>query len=123
VESTETVLFVGAEDLDRARDFYLGCLDLQPVERTPVADVYRSAGTLIRVTLVDDVHAAPYTVLGWTVVDLDRSVRDLSAAGVEFERFAGMDQDDLGIWVAPGGARVAWFRDPDGNLLSLTWSP
>jgi catechol 2,3-dioxygenase-like lactoylglutathione lyase family enzyme len=123
VESTETVVFVGAADLDRARDFYAGCLALEPVERTPIADVYRSAGTVVRVTLVDEVHAAPYTLLGWTVVDIDRTVRELSAAGVVFEHFAGMDQDDLGIWIAPGGARVAWFRDPDDNLLSLSWSP
>ena len=123
MDSVETVMFVGTTDLDRARDFYEGRLDLAPVERTPIADVYRSAGSQIRVTLVDEVHAAPYTLLGWTVVDMDEAVRELSAAGVVFERFAGMDQDGLGIWAAPGGARVAWFRDPDGNLLSLTWAP
>jgi catechol 2,3-dioxygenase-like lactoylglutathione lyase family enzyme len=69
---------------------------------------------------VEQVHAAPYTALGWTVPDIRGTVRDLCAAGVVFQRFDGMDQDAEGIWLAPSGALVAWFRDPDGHMLSLT---
>ncbi len=63
------------------------------------------------------------TTAGWTVEDLPANVRRLSDAGIRFERFDGMAQDDDGVWVSPGGASVAWFRDPDGNRLSLTQAP
>ena len=75
---------------------------------------------MLRVTAVHQVVPAGYTVLGWRVADIEAVVRDLSARGVAFSRFDGMDQDDNGIWTSPGGAKVAWFTDPDGNLLSLT---
>ena len=62
----------------------------------------------------------PFTVLGWAVRDIAQTVRELAARGVAFHRYGFMQQDDLGIWSAPSGARVAWFPDPDGNTLSLT---
>ncbi len=71
-------------------------------------------------TPVGEIRTAPYTVLGWAVADIEATVRALGSTGVSVERFAGMDQDDIGVWAAPGGARVAWFTDPDGNVLSLT---
>ncbi len=74
-----------------------------------------------RVTLVREVAAAPYTVLGWEVADIVRTARQLTDAGVKLERYESfMKQDELGIWTAPGGTRVAWFKDPDGNLLSIS---
>ena len=63
---------------------------------------------------------APYTVLGWTVPDIRATIADLTRRGIEFERFDGVEQDELGVWSAPGGALVAWFKDPDANTLSLT---
>ncbi len=63
---------------------------------------------------------APYTVLGWQVPDIERTVRELTAVGVAFRRYEGLSQDDLGVWASPAGAKVAWFADPDGNTLSLT---
>jgi catechol 2,3-dioxygenase-like lactoylglutathione lyase family enzyme len=66
------------------------------------------------------VAAAGYAVLGWVVPDIDEAVRGLQAAGVRFQRYDGMPQDDRGVWQAPNGARVAWFKDPDGNTLSIT---
>jgi predicted enzyme related to lactoylglutathione lyase len=66
---------------------------------------------------------APYTVLGWTVADIEAAVDELAGRGVTFNRYDGMGQDDRGIWTAPGGARIAWFKDPDGNTLSVSQNP
>ncbi len=77
-------------------------------------------GTQLRVTPVAELTPAPYTVLGWAVDDMDATLRALASAGVRFERFPGMDQDRSGVWRAPGGAKVAWFCDPDRNVLSVT---
>ena len=73
-------------------------------------------------TLVDRIAEAPYTVLGWRVLDIV-AIRALREAGVVFMRFEGMTQDEFGVWIAPGGSRVAWFADPDGNILSLQQPP
>ena len=75
---------------------------------------------MLRIQKVEQVHAAPYTALGWTVSDIRRTAQELRAAGVVFQRYDGMNQDADGIWPAPSGALVAWFRDPDGQVLSLT---
>ena len=75
---------------------------------------------MLRVTTVKDLRPAGYTILGWLVPDIERGVRDLVERGVAFQRYGFFEQDELGIWTAPGGARVAWFLDPDGNTLSLT---
>lgn len=121
--SVPLVAFAAASDLDRAREFYAGTLGLPLVEATPFAVVFDAAGTTLRVTLVDAPAKAPYTVLGWTVPDIAATVLGLAGNGVAFARYDGMEQDDLGVWTAPGGARVAWFTDPDGNTLSVTQPP
>jgi catechol 2,3-dioxygenase-like lactoylglutathione lyase family enzyme len=121
--SSDLVAFVATTDLDRARDFYGGLLGLPLVEDSPFACVFDAHGTSLRVTPVSEIRSAPYTVLGWAVDDIAATVRALGAAGVGLERFAGMDQDDRGVWTAPGGAQVAWFTDPDGNVLSVTQAP
>jgi catechol 2,3-dioxygenase-like lactoylglutathione lyase family enzyme len=72
------------------------------------------------VTVVERVQPAPYTVLGWGVEDIVAAIADLHERGVKFAQFDGVEQDELGIWKSPGGAQVAWFKDPDGNLLSIT---
>src|SRR5207249_12308029 len=79
-----------------------------------------AGGTMLRVAVVPDVRPAGYTVLGWMVPDISRAVRGLVRKGVVFRRYPGIEQDEQGVWTAPGGARVAWFGDPDGNTLSLT---
>jgi predicted enzyme related to lactoylglutathione lyase len=58
-------------------------------------------------------------VLGWRVPDVEEAIRTLTTRGVAFERFDGMDQDALGVWTSPAGGRIAWFKDPDGNTLSV----
>jgi catechol 2,3-dioxygenase-like lactoylglutathione lyase family enzyme len=120
IGSADLVGFVAATDAERARTFYGDVLGLTLVEESPFACVFDANGTMLRVTMVPTVHAAPYTVLGWAVDDIAASIRELDARGVSFVRFDGMEQDPDGIWTAPGGARIAWFRDPDGNTLSLT---
>ncbi|HSS12083.1 MAG TPA: hypothetical protein VLL25_19510, partial [Acidimicrobiales bacterium] len=86
----------------------------------PIACVFDSHGTTLRVTLVNELITAPYTILGWTVSDIPETVRGLATRGVQFVRYEGFGQDELGIWTAPSGDKVAWFKDPDSNTLSLT---
>jgi predicted enzyme related to lactoylglutathione lyase len=120
LESSEVIAFAAATDLVRARTFYERTLGLTVTEQNDFACVLDAHGTMLRVTAVPKVSAAGYTVLGWRVADITMTVRELTARGVEFRRYDGMDQDGDGIWTTPGGDRVAWFADPDGNVLSLT---
>ena len=101
--------------------FYRDTLGLRLVsEELPFALVFDANGTMLRVSVVRELSPAQYTVLGWQVPDIFAMAKDLQQAGVQCERFQGMPQDELGIWKSPSGARVAWFKDPDGNTLSLT---
>jgi catechol 2,3-dioxygenase-like lactoylglutathione lyase family enzyme len=120
LDSSDLVAFVATTDLARARNFYRDSLGLHLLADTPFACVFDAHGTVLRVTLVGEVASAPYTVLGWSVADINLSVEGLRSKGVQTERYQGIEQDTLGVWVAPGGDRVAWFKDPDGNTLSLT---
>jgi catechol 2,3-dioxygenase-like lactoylglutathione lyase family enzyme len=115
--------FVASGDLDRSREFYEHVLGLRCVEQDPFACVFDATGMLLRVTSVPDPPELPSTVFGWEVTDLESMIDALRDRGVEFVRFEGMDQRENGIWCAPGGALVAWFRDPDRNVLSLTEPP
>ena len=112
--------FVGTRDAARAKAFYRDTLGLTLKDENPFALVFDSNGIMLRVTSVHELNPAPFTVLGWEVPDVTSAVKGLAAAGVVFSRFPGMEQDDDGVWTAPGGARIAWFQDPDGNTLSLT---
>jgi catechol 2,3-dioxygenase-like lactoylglutathione lyase family enzyme len=116
----ELVAFVPVTDLGRARQFYENTLGLPCVDATGQACVFDSAGTTLRVTLLESHTPRPGTVVGWAVTDLPAAVQHLADRGVVMERFAGIDQDERGIWTTPAGDRVAWFRDPDGNILSVT---
>lgn len=115
--------FLATADRNRARTFYEGVLGLDFVGDETFALVFDLAGTTLRVTQVDHFEAQPFTVLGWSVEDVAAAVGWLSSLGVAFERFAGLEQDDNAIWTAPSGTRIAWFRDPDGNLLSVSQHP
>jgi len=120
LESSDLVAFVAATDLRRARALYEQTLGLPVLEHNDFACVLDAHGTTLRVTAVPEVARGGYSVLGWRVTDIVAAVRDLGARGVTFLRHEGMSQDEHGIWTAPGGAKVAWFADPDGNTLSLT---
>jgi catechol 2,3-dioxygenase-like lactoylglutathione lyase family enzyme len=114
------IAFVPTTDLTRAIDFYSKTIGLRLESQTPQAGVFRAGNTMLRVSAVPELTPPPFSVLGWGVPDICAAVRELAERGVAFTRYAEMDQDELGIWTAPGGDRVAWFTDPDGNTLSLT---
>jgi catechol 2,3-dioxygenase-like lactoylglutathione lyase family enzyme len=113
--------FIAASDAEQAKKFYRDTLGLPLVsEELPFALVFDAHGTMLRVAMVKEVVPARYTVLGWQAPDIVAAAKSLSEAGVRFERYAGMEQDELGIWRSPSGAQVAWFKDPDGNTLSIS---
>jgi catechol 2,3-dioxygenase-like lactoylglutathione lyase family enzyme len=120
IAQADVVAFVSTADPDRACAFYRDVLGLALIERTPFASVFDANGTMLRVTAVERVDPAPYTVLGWMVADIEAALAELREHGVEPVRYDGMDQDAAGVWRSPSGARIAWLRDPDGNTLSLT---
>ena len=120
LKSRPIVAFVATTAPKRARAFYAKTLGLRLVSQDAFALAFDAGGTMLRVAIVKTLQPAGYTVLGWIVPDIARSVRALMRRGVKFQRYEGMSQDELGIWASPSGARVAWFVDPDGNTLSLT---
>ena len=124
--SADLIAFVPSRNLDVARPFYEKTLGLTFVGEDAFALVFDANGVMVRVvnvSMVDTFAPAPFTILGWQVPSADRAGRSLVAKGVRLERYPGLDQDTNGIWTAPGGARVAWFKDPEGNTLSITEMP
>jgi len=120
LSSSAVIAFVPTADLGRGRAFYEHALGLPVTEQNEYACVFDAHGTMLRLTPVASVATPGYTVLGWRVSDIESTVRALAARGIAFSRYDGMGQDEHGIWTTPGGDKVAWFRDPDGNVLSLT---
>jgi catechol 2,3-dioxygenase-like lactoylglutathione lyase family enzyme len=118
--SSDVIAFAPTTDLARARVFYQQTLGLRFVEQNDFACVFDANGTMLRVTVVAEVAQPGYTVLGWRVTDIETTVHALLDHGVLFNRYDGMDQDLDGVWTTPGGDKVAWFTDPDGNNLSVT---
>ena len=118
--TSDVIAFAASTDLAAARAFYEGTLGLRLVDESPYACVFDAHGTMLRVTAVAEVAHPGYTVLGWRVTDIRDAVSGLRSAGVVFTRYDGMEQDADGVWTTPNGDRVAWFTDPDGNVLSLT---
>lgn len=120
----DLMAFVATKDSGRAKAFYEDILGLRLLADEPFALVFDANGTKLRVQKVQDLEPAPYTALGWEVQDIRSVIRGLVERGIAFERFgerfASFKQDDLGIWTADDGTQVAWFKDPDGNTLSLT---
>ena len=117
---SQLVAFVASTDLERSRAFYADVLGLTLREASDFGLVFDTTNTSLRVSKVERLIAPDWTVLGWEVAELAAAVRQLNASGVACQRYEGMPQDELGVWIAPGGAQVAWFKDPDGNTLSLT---
>lgn len=113
--------FVSIVDVARARDFYRDTLGLRlVVEEPPFALVFDANGIMLRLGMAEELPPGHGTVLGWQVSEISAIVQSLGQAGVRYE---GMNQDELGIWSSPSGARVAWFKDPDGNTLSVSEHP
>ena len=118
--SNKIVGFVATKDYTKARNFYEKVLGIEFVNQDPFALEFRSGGNMIRISKVDEFTPMPFTVLGWQVDNIQKIVQELTKRGVTFERYSFLKQDDLGIWDSPERSRVAWFKDPDGNLLSVS---
>ena len=120
VLQSKIISFVATKKPELALKFYADTLGLKLITDDPFALVFDTNGTMLRVQKVELLLPAGHTVLGWDVPDIRATVQDLAKKGIRFERFNGLAQDESGIWTAPSGAKVAWFKDPDGNILSLT---
>ena len=120
LERSALIGLVAVSDVARAWRLYAETLGLPIVEESPFALVADAGGTMLGLTVVERPVAARYTVLGWDGAGIAPMMDWLSAPGVQFTRYQGMGQDDRGVWTAAGGAKIAWFLDPDGDNLSLT---
>ncbi len=116
----KVMAFLATHDGGRARAFYEKTLGLRVISDDDFALAIDTGGTMLRIQKVASFAPHAFTALGWEVSDIGAAVAGLATAGVACERFPGLGQDDRGVWQAPSGAQVAWFKDPDGNLLSLT---
>jgi catechol 2,3-dioxygenase-like lactoylglutathione lyase family enzyme len=112
--------FVPTTDVGRARSFYEGVLGLRVLDDDGFACVVEAHGAPLRITAVEALTPHPFTVLGWEVPDVAAAVDDLVGRGISFVRYPQIEQDERGIWTTPTGTRVAWFRDPDANVLSVS---
>jgi catechol 2,3-dioxygenase-like lactoylglutathione lyase family enzyme len=120
LEKCNVVAFVATTQPEKARAFYCEVLGLRFEEDSQFALVVRTANAMLRIQKVQAFTPFPFTALGWEVENIRATAKQLLDKGVKCERFGGMTQDDLGIWVSPSGAMVCWFKDPDGNVLSLS---
>jgi catechol 2,3-dioxygenase-like lactoylglutathione lyase family enzyme len=118
--STDIIAFVPTKDSEKARSFYEGVLGLRFVSEDGYAAIFNANGVMLRVVKTQPFTPVQYTILGWRVQGIENIVTALVEKGVHFERFGFFKQDDLGIWIAPSGDKVAWFKDPDGNTLSIS---
>jgi catechol 2,3-dioxygenase-like lactoylglutathione lyase family enzyme len=122
------IAFVTVSSADHALHFYRDILGLKLQEETPYAMVFDCSGVMLRVAILppgegESMQPAAYTVLGWRVDDIAATIESMLAKGIKFQQYGFIPQDDLGVWTAPGGSKIAWFADPDGNILSLTQFP
>ena len=118
--SMNIMAFVPTKDAQKAKGFYEAVLGLRFIKDDGFALVLDANGIMVRVVKLQQFTPAQFTILGWNVSDIEKAVQDLQQKGVHFERYDFFKQDELGIWTAPSGDKVAWFKDPDGNILSLT---
>lgn len=117
----ELIAFIPTVDADRSRRFYVDTLGLTFIADDQFAITLRTGPTDIRIARMEAFSPAPYTLLGWKVPDIEATAQQFIAAGISFERYPFLQQDTTGIWSAPdGAAKVAWFKDPDGNILSIS---
>ena len=117
------IAFIPSRNLERAKSFYVETLNLTFVSQDPFALVLNANGTMVRVAQVGEFQPADFTILGFEVTDIRQEVAALRTKSIVCERYPGIQQDEMGIWHSPSGARVAWFKDADGNVLSLTEFP
>jgi catechol 2,3-dioxygenase-like lactoylglutathione lyase family enzyme len=119
---SKIVAFVATTDSAKARSFYEGVLGLPFAYEDEFAIAFDANGVELRIQKVRTLTPQPHTLIGWSVPSIEQAVRALIANGVVFERYPSLQHDAYGVWTAPSGAKVAWLKDPDGNLLSLSQS-
>jgi len=112
--------FVPTIKPEEAKSFYKDVLGLKLLSQDDYALEFESNGTLLRVTIVQELKPQAFTVLGWNVDDIVSIIKSLNDKNIFCEKYDFFEQNDLGIWTSPNGSKVAWFKDPDGNVLSLT---
>jgi Glyoxalase/Bleomycin resistance protein/Dioxygenase superfamily. len=112
--------FVSTTQPDKAREFYTKKLGLKLLSEDSFGLEFEANGAHLRISFVEKLTPQPFTVLGWDTTDIVSTIKVLNEKGISFERYAFIEQDDSAIWTAPGGTKVAWFKDPDGNLLSVS---
>src|SRR5882672_11476704 len=116
----ELKAFIPTINRQESKTFYRDILGLKLLTEDDYAMEFDANGTLLRVTVVPELTPHPFTVLGWNIKDIAAIIKSLNKKGITCQRYPGLKQDSSGIWTSPGGSLVAWFKDPDGNLLSLT---
>ena len=121
LDQARPVAFVSVNDREKGRAFYGGTLGLKHRSADDFGDFYEIGQGLMRMTPMPDFRPHAHPVLGWDVPDITAAARELKAKGIALTIYDGMGQDADGIWTAPDGrAKVAWFADPFGNVLSLS---
>jgi predicted enzyme related to lactoylglutathione lyase len=120
LSKSKIVTFIATRNPESAKDFYEQTLGLTLITDDAFAIVFDANGVMLRAQKVQEYTPANHTVLGWDVIDIQTEVKELIRRGVKCERYEWLEQDELGVWRAPSGAKIAWFKDPDGNVLSLT---
>ncbi len=123
LSSSPVVAMVATKDPVKAKAFYQDVLKLKLTADDPFALVFDANGTTLRVSKVKEVTVAPYTVLGWKVSDIGAVMKELTGRGVAFEKYKSFPQDEAGLCTLQDGTKLAWFKDPDGNTLSVTQLP
>jgi catechol 2,3-dioxygenase-like lactoylglutathione lyase family enzyme len=118
--TSKIIAFVPTTDPVRSKQFYEGVLGLRFVKDDGFALVFDANGIMVRVAKGRDFKPAQYTILGWEASDIETTLTEMAGKGVPFEQFGLPGQDNIGIWTAPSGDKVAWFKDPDGNILSIS---
>jgi catechol 2,3-dioxygenase-like lactoylglutathione lyase family enzyme len=111
--------FIPTRDSAKSKEFYGGVLGLNLVSEDDFGMEFDANGTRLRIAKVPEYSPYPFTSLGWVVIDVAAKAAELQSKGIVFEKYPYFEQDELGIWTSPDGTKVAWFKDPDGNLLSL----
>jgi catechol 2,3-dioxygenase-like lactoylglutathione lyase family enzyme len=119
-ENYEVMAMAPTIESERAKAFYRDILGLKLQDDNQFALIFQAGRTTLRIQKVDSFTPFPFTLFGWKVSDIEATARSLKDKGVALERFPGLQQDELGVWLSPAGSKVGWFKDPDGNILSLT---
>lgn len=113
-------VFIATAKPEESKAFYQDVMGLTLVDDNPFALVFNLSGAELRISKVPSFAPQPFTVLDWQVGNLEKSMSNLAGKGINFELFSGMDQDENGVWSTPEGVRIAWFKDPDDNVLSIS---